>query len=659
MNIKTRKYRIGIFSSNNELPESIQSELLHFLFDQLPTAIIAELIVAAFAGIVLWKITSPIIMIAWLAYLLIFSTGSRAIEAYYYKHHKNALSMHSWTNVYRLLTFFSAVFWGFMGGYLMPNSGLVYQSFVIFILIGITTGSNVMYSANRSIYTMFLLVSLSPLAVRFYMDGGLYFFIGSSAVIYIISMLLASYNIHALLKNAITLRFENTDLGVLNQDLEKSITFQANHDALTKLPNRVLLHDRVEHDLAIANRFQSQLGVMYLNLDHFKDINDLLGFQKGDRILQIIANRIQGCVRKMDTIARFGGDEFIILFITKVQKEMTELCSKILKAIALPIHLGDEEVHVTASIGVSIYPHDGLDSATLFKHANLAMYMAKKAGRNYFQMYSDTINFKAKRKHEIQQQLVMAQGRNEFSLMYQPIVDFKNNQIIGAEALVRWVNPVLGMVSPEEFIAIAEDVGTIMAISEWIIYEAAKQNKQWQLDGAPKIKVAVNISSIQLKRGNLTDIIRNTLNKVELSPEDFMIELTETTLMDNSKTVIHKLHEISMLGVEIAIDDFGSGYSSFRYLTEFPANRLKIDKALIHHCESNPKVNAVLNAIVIMSHQLNMRVVAEGIETDKQLNAVKLSGCDEMQGFIFSKPLEARDFFTLLMKNRKVTEPRE
>ncbi|MFA6302342.1 MAG: EAL domain-containing protein [Legionella sp.] len=766
------------------MPLDVQREQVRFLYGHLPTAIVAELVVAMLAALVLWHISKPKIILCWLLFLVCTSFLGRVVLAYSYKKHQTSLSTDTWIILYAIGVIFSGIFWGFMGGFLMPQSGLINQTFVVFVLLGIITGANNFYSANRTVYALFLITAFSPFCIWVLLNGSFHFLMGASALIYFIAMLIISANNYSLIKDSIMLRFKNSDLDLLNhelelevkqrtidlrnsialiestlqsidyglivlnldlhvnyynqqflhlwgletlplhqalninlihsltnklanpelykqgiyesratpelefhdelkladgriferfakpyvvdtkvvghvwgyrditkkKELESSIVFQANHDALTKLPNRVLLHDRIEHDLEIANRFQSQLAVMFVDLDHFKDINDVLGHQKGDILLQIVAKRLEECIRKSDTVARFGGDEFIILFLTKGHKEVTELCKKILKIIAIPIKIDKEELHISASIGMCIYPQDGLDGTSLIKNADMAMYQAKKSGRNQYQIYNDAVSLKAKRHYDIHQQLLNKPSWDEFRVFYQPIFNVTTKQIVAVEALLRWDNPVLGSVAPSEFISIAEEIGIIIPLSEWLIRTVCLQNKKWQKEQGAFICVAVNISSLQIKRGNLNNFLATVLAETNLDSQYLTIELTETSLMDNSINILSKLHEIRKLGVEIAIDDFGTGYSSFRYLTEFPATHLKIDQSLIGNCETNTKNSSVIKAIVTMCHQLNLRVIAEGVQTEKQLNIVTESGCDEMQGFLFCEPLNAEACLELLLK---------
>lgn len=442
----------------------------------------------------------------------------------------------------------------------------------------------------------------------------------------------------------------------MHKRLEEHIVRQANYDSLTDLPNRSLLYDRIEHDIEVAKRHKTRLGIMFIDIDHFKDINDALGHHKGDVILQTIAKRLKQSIRKSDSVARFGGDEFILLFLCNPSQDITHFCEMVLRAISEPIMVDNEMIHTTASLGISFYPQDGIDSNTLIKHADMAMYIAKRSGRNHFQIYNANISHQAKRHYEIQQQLINALARGEFNLVYQPIVNLRTNKIMAAEALIRWRNPKLGVVPPSEFIPIAEDMGVIVPISKWIIEQACLQNKLWQLEQLPHIKISVNIASIDLKRNSFIEVIKHVLEVTELNPNALELELTETTLMESTEEIKDILKQLKRNGIEISIDDFGTGYSSFRYLTEFPATKLKIDRSLVLNCEQDPKHLSIIKAIVHMSHQLNLMVVAEGVETAVQYQLVKESNCDEVQGFYISKPLSPADFVEFLTHSFKEKE---
>lgn len=426
--------------------------------------------------------------------------------------------------------------------------------------------------------------------------------------------------------------------------LEQQISYQATHDSLTMLPNRALLYDRLEHSINICKRTQTQLVVMFIDIDNFKDINDSLGHHCGDKLIQCISLRLLKSIRKSDTAARLGGDEFVILFTTDYKENITQFCQKILEVISLPIKLNRDVISTTVSIGVSIYPQNGNNGTTLLKNADLALYLAKKKGRGQFQLYNDDLSHEVKRRQDIQRYLLTALNHNEFSMVYQPVCDLKTKKFVSVEALIRWDNSVLGSVSPAEFIPIAEESNLIINISEWVIHRVCEQYSEWQRMGVSPFKVAINISGIQLKRGNLIELIDNALTQSKLSYDFLELELTETSLMDASNKTLNILNKLKDKGIQISIDDFGSGYSSFSYLKDFPANRLKIDKSFIQEASNQ----SIINAIVTMGHELNLKVLAEGVETEEQLLVVVKCNCDEMQGFLYSKPLNVNDLLVFL-----------
>lgn len=434
--------------------------------------------------------------------------------------------------------------------------------------------------------------------------------------------------------------------------MEKKIAYQANHDALTGLPNRTLLNDRIHQGITYAKRFHSNLIVMFIDLDNFKDINDNLGHGAGDILLQETALRLEECIRESDTVARFGGDEFVLLFLFKNGKEeIKTIVNKIHDSLKTPIQIGGHEVVVTVSMGISIYPRDGQDPSTLLKNADVAMYKAKKKGRNYYQLYDKSMNIHSKKRMIIQNQLRGAIEKNEFFLFYQPIFDLKTNKVISVEALLRWQHPEIGLIFPNEIIPIAEETGFIIQLGEWVMRQACLQNKMWQNQGLRPIVVAVNVSGVQLNRPNFVETVRNILSDSQLDPQYLELELTESAIMSNTKEIIKRLADLKNLGVQIAIDDFGTGYSSFSYLKNFPANKLKIDKSFVQDCTINPNDRSIINAIITMGHHMNLSVLAEGVETESQLRLLQESHCDEMQGFLYGRPTNSDEINELLKNN--------
>lgn len=437
----------------------------------------------------------------------------------------------------------------------------------------------------------------------------------------------------------------------LRKQMEQQLAFQATHDLLTGLPNRTLLYDRINQGIAYAKRYQTKLYLLFLDIDNFKLINDNLGHNLGDILLKEIAKRLKDNTRESDTVSRFGGDEFIILFITNKYSDILKLTKKMLDAITKPMQLMQQEIVVTASIGVSIYPKDGTDAATLLKNADIAMYLAKTQGRNTFKLYDQTMKKHTEKSLAMQIELRNALANNEFFLLYQPIIDLKTGQIIGVEALVRWKHPKKGVIQPLQFIPIAEESRIIVLLGEWIFRSACIQNKAWQDQGLKPIYVAINVSGIQLMRENFVNQITLALQESNLDPKYIEIELTESTIMDDKKQNLHSLKQLKEMGLNLTIDDFGTGYSSLNYLREFPVTKLKIDQSFVQKCNVNSSDASLVEAIVAMGHGLKLKVLAEGIETVEQLRFLERCHCDEGQGFLYGQPMNAKAFAKLIGNN--------
>jgi diguanylate cyclase (GGDEF)-like protein len=392
------------------------------------------------------------------------------------------------------------------------------------------------------------------------------------------------------------------------------------------------------------------LVTLFVDIDNFKLINDSLGHDAGDILLQKIAKRLTLFTREGDTIARFSGDEFVIIFITNSTCNVVLLAQKILDKISKPVQIKNQEIVVTASVGVSAYPKDGEDATTLLKNADMAMHLAKDQGRNNFKLYDETIHQQAQNNLEMQIQLRNAIVCNEFMLLYQPTIDLKTNLIIGVEALVRWNHPKRGIIHPAEFIPIAEQSNIMVSLGEWIFRNACLQNKAWQDQGLKPIRMAINVSGIQLIRENFVDMVELALSDAKLDPKYVEIELTESIIMDDKKKNLTTLMRLNDLGVGLTIDDFGTGYSSLNYLREFPVQKLKIDQSFIHESLTQPKNATIVEAIIAMGHSLKLSVLAEGVETPMQLEFLRNNLCDEVQGYLFGQPMTSQEFSKLLGK---------
>jgi len=433
------------------------------------------------------------------------------------------------------------------------------------------------------------------------------------------------------------------------QRFEEELRKQALHDALTGLPNRSLLMDRLDLAIKLAQRNKHPLTLLFIDLDRFKVINDSLGHDAGDELLKTVTRRVSECVRTSDTFARLGGDEFVLLLPNAIPDEvLARLIGRITQAVSEPVVLSGHEVAVTCSIGCSVYPHDGTDSATLLKHADAAMYSAKEQGRNNVQRYTADLNQKVNEQLETESHLRRALQRGEFLLHYQPQVDLKSGEIVGVEALIRWQHPEWGMVPPLRFIPIAEDTGLIGPIGEWVLRTACAQAVAWQRAGLPPLRMSVNLSAQQFLNPALESQVSSALAESGLPAALLELELTESVSMKNPEDTIRILSRFNGLGINIAIDDFGTGYSNLAYLRRFPVHRVKLDRSFVGELTQQESSHVICEAIVAMAHKLNLEVVAEGVETIEQRDQLKAYGCDSMQGYWFSRPLSAATCEALL-----------
>jgi diguanylate cyclase (GGDEF)-like protein/PAS domain S-box-containing protein len=428
---------------------------------------------------------------------------------------------------------------------------------------------------------------------------------------------------------------------------EERVEFLATRDPLTGLPNRMLLNDRLALGLANATRKGQRLAFMFIDLDRFKTINDSLGHDVGDELLKRVAARLTACVRATDTVARLGGDEFAIILenLTADGQEAQSVAEKMITSLAAPIQAGEHQLNTSCSLGISIYPSDGQDAQTLMKHADVAMYDAKAKGRNNYQFFSVAMNERAQERLSIENYLRLALRRNELQLHYQPRVGFATGEVTGVEALLRWQHPRLGLLMPEKFIGVAEDSGLIVPIGEWVMEEAFRQVALWQQKSSKRLAVAVNLSAGQMfDAKRLVAAVEAALAKSSLDAHDVELELTESMLLKNTDDTAKALKHLGDMGVGIAVDDFGTGYSSLSYLKQLPIDSIKVDSSFVRDIGTDPNDEAIIRAIIAMTHSLKLNVVAEGVEREEQYRALRDLECDEYQGFYFSKPLPPEEF---------------
>lgn len=430
----------------------------------------------------------------------------------------------------------------------------------------------------------------------------------------------------------------------------------AHHDILTGLPNRILLHDRLQQAKALAHRMQNRFALLFLDMDRFKIINDTLGHAVGDELLRMIAQRLKGCFRETDTVARIGGDEFVVLMLNVTSRDdVAMLCDKLMQELSQPFLIRSHELFVTTSGGVCMYPDDEEETEALMQKADIAMYHAKSQGRNNVRFYDAGMDQNASRRFTIANSMRRALDRGEFRLYYQPKLDVSSDRIIATEALVRWEHPELGLLSPTEFIQLAEENGLIVELGEWVLREACRQNMQWQQEGVLGLRVAVNLSGYQLQHSKIVDTVQSTLRETGMPGELLELEITESVIMQNLEYAVEVLNEISSLGVHISIDDFGTGYSSLSNLKRFNVNTLKIDKSFVRDVENSTTDAAIASAIIAMGNSLNLKIIAEGVETEHQMSFLRDNNCDQVQGFLISRPLPPDKALVLLREKTRAS----
>lgn len=441
---------------------------------------------------------------------------------------------------------------------------------------------------------------------------------------------------------------------------EELLEYQANHDALTGLPNRNLLADRITQSLANAKRYNLRVAVLFIDLDNFKFINDSLGHALGDRMLIIQADRLNKCIRSGDTVARYGGDEFVVV-VSNLEKseDAANVAQNIQELISRPFTIDGHEFGITCSIGISLYPKDGGDVDALLKNADAAMYRVKEHSRNSFQFYTSEMNERVVERMVVERHLRHALEREQLEMLFQPQIELTGGRIVGVEALLRWHSPELGLVPPARFIPLAEETGLIVSIGEWVLNTCCRQNKAWQDAGLAPLTISVNLSARQLQKKDLAGAIAATLRETGLEARYLELEIVESMVMKDVEGAMTIMRELKGLGIQLAMDDFGTGYSSLSYLKRFPFDRLKIDLSFVRDMMIDPESAAIARTIIAMAHNLNLRAIAEGVETEEQLKYLRLHGCDEIQGYYASPPVTAVEFEALLRSGTcLVTLPR-
>lgn len=437
---------------------------------------------------------------------------------------------------------------------------------------------------------------------------------------------------------------------------EQQLEFHANHDALTGLANRNLLNDRIAQALAQARADGLLVGVLLLDLDRFKLINDGFGHSPGNELLKSVAHRLNQSVRDTDTVARLGGDEFVVV-IGRLQSadDLAIVASKILRSLNQPFIMEGKEIFVTASVGAAVYPRDGEHGETLLRNADVAMYRVKEHGRNNYRFYAPEMTHMAIDRLDMEGNLRRALERDELEVFYQPLVDLEGGRIVGAEALIRWRHPRIGMIQPAEFIPLAEDTGLIIPLGQFVLRRVCADLNEWQQAGLPPVKLSINLSARQFRQDDLAASIRSALDSAGIEGSRLAFELTESMVMHDVENTLLTLRELKNLGATISLDDFGTGYSSLSYLKRFPIDTLKIDRSFVRDIHQDKDDAAIAHAVIAMAHKLGIRVIAEGVETQAQLDLLRNFGCDELQGYLFSRPVPAGEFALMLGQGKTLS----
>lgn len=669
---------------NTEFSTKIQIDLVKLLYRQIPIGLWAESLAAISLAWVQWNLINSVVLTTWLITNLLFCGLCRHLLVYFYKRTEARVGITDqnyqlWLNLFMIGALISGISWGFVGSSLLNVPGnLVHQRFTALLLVGVTAAANPLYSPNRQTYALFLTTAFVPFAIFLMMEGGIYVILGVLAFIYIAVMLATSLYTYQLIFSSLRLRYENinlvnhlsatkSDLENRTNELEKSLQthktleeklfHQANFDLLTNLPNRGLAHDRLSQVIRHLHHTHLSMAVLFIDIDRFKSVNDTMGHLVGDKLLIAVAHRLLECVRSGDTVARVGGDEFIVVLTPVNNDDVIGIVSKCIECIQKPFKINGKIINTSISIGVSFYPKDGREAELLIRNADIAMYRAKEFGRNNFQFFTKEMNKRLLMRMAMENQLRMALEKNEFMLVYQPIINLKSKKISGIEVLLRWHHPKLGVVSPTDFIPIAEESGIIVAIGEWVIRNACKQALMWQQEGIQPINISVNLSAKQIAQLNIYERIEAILSETKFNPHYLSLELTESILMQDMERNIETLTYLKELGIRLVIDDFGVGYSSLNYLKRLPVDKLKIDKSFVDDVPLLPDAAAIISAIIALAASLNLRVIAEGVENLQQLRFLIHHHCDEIQGFYFSEPMDEEACTKLLREQKEFELP--
>ncbi len=628
-------FRRAGMSNSGESPD-IRSELIRTVYKSVPLSLLAILVNSLILGIVQWNVVSQAAILSWFCITNGLSLLRFIIYQRFNKLEPDQDISDGWFYLTQLTSLASGFTWGAVAVWLFPVDDIAHQVFAAFVLAGMCAGAVTTLSPLLSSAFAFILVTMIPVVISFLMmETGINYAMATMAILFTIMLLSTSLRFNQTIRESLFIRHER-------RIAEAKIQHQAQYDALTNLPNRRLLTDRLKQEIARSIRHDHIGAVLFLDLDHFKTINDSLGHAVGDELLRQVAQRIVTRVRDEDTAARLGGDEFIIL-ISEVSDDPVEamdnimlLADEILSLFSTSFKINGHEIHLTVSIGIALFPFAATDPDQLLQKSDVAMYEAKKAGRNTVRLFMPEMQQTVDNRRVIEKGLHRALSDNEFELYYQTQVDAHNN-IIGLEALLRWNHPERGVIAPGEFIEIAEKCGLIIKIGDWVLKTACMHLAELPLN--PGVKMCINVSPRQFSEPSFVENIIDIISETGVDPARVQLEITEGMVLRDFESSIAKMHQLKATGVGLSVDDFGTGYSSLAYLKRLPVDMLKIDKSFIHEIDNDHNDGVIVETIIAMAHHMKIDIVAEGVETEQALAFLKSRGCRKFQGYLFGEPV--------------------
>ncbi|MCG8432913.1 MAG: EAL domain-containing protein [Gammaproteobacteria bacterium] len=642
------------FIPHRDVDLQVHAELTNLLYRNTRGAHVVLIAVAALIGLLFWGLVNAATVTFWISYMIALELGRAYLAAKYRRREIPLTQSRIWAQYFQLGNVMAGIGWGAGGILLFVSHSEIHQVILAVMLVGISAVAVPALATNAAVYVAFVLLTTGPLIVQLILHGTKLTMIAATLIIFVLPLLIAfAIRIHRQLVESLKLRFAYADLArelqgeiAVRRQAENRLLELANYDQLTGLPNRTLLTDRLEQALAKARRRESVVAVLFADIDRFKAINDSLGHHVGDDVLRNVGERLKAVVREENTVARLSGDEFIVLLEdTPGNQTVATVARRLLAEIGEPIELEDgTELKFTCSVGISLFPNDGTDVEALLRNADIAMYRAKKQGRNNFQFFTSDMHAEAIKRLSRENAMRKAMEREEFYLVFQPQINVLNREIIGVEALIRWNSPDFGAVSPTEFIPLAEETGLINPIGEWVLNEACKQAKIFIDElGDTDFHIAVNLSAKQLAKHGLLKQVERVLQNTGIPPHILMLEITESVALSNAHSNLALLRKFRAMGIRLALDDFGTGNSSLTYLKRFPINVVKLDKTFIENVTANREDAAIARATIDLANSLELQVVAEGVETESQVQWLKSEQCFLMQGFLFSPPIPAEE----------------